>query len=72
MATAVIVSTERVRQFRERRRAGSIQLVVTVDEIALVERLIAAKLLPVDWIEDRDEIRRAVERFLQIFCEETS
>jgi hypothetical protein len=64
---AAIVSNERVRAYRERRRAGLIQLTIEIDEIALPEKLCEAGLLSPARIDNRDAIIRAVEKLIAMF-----
>jgi hypothetical protein len=68
--TAAIVSTDRVRAFRGRRRAGVIQMTICVNEVALVEKLVEAGLLPAAQIDDRVAITKATEQLLEIFVPE--
>jgi hypothetical protein len=66
---AAIISSERVRAYRERRRAGLIQLTIEVDEIALPEKLVEAGLLSPARIDNRDAIIRGIERIVEMFLE---
>jgi hypothetical protein len=64
---AAIISSERVRAYRERQRAGLIQLTIEIDEIALPEKLVEAGLLSPARIDNRDAIIRAVEKLIAMF-----
>jgi hypothetical protein len=67
---AVIVA-ERVRQFRQRKRNGDIQLTITVNEVDLVEALRHAGFID-PFEEDHEKIRQALQRAVEIWLiEET-
>ena len=65
----MVVSRDRVRAFRERRRHGLVQLTVTVDEVALTEAL--ANKTP--YLQSPDpahgEISAALEKLIAFWIE---
>jgi hypothetical protein len=63
-----VISSERVRQFRERKRHGRVQLTVTVDEIALTETLCATGFLQCTDPKP-EEIETALEKLLAFWIE---
>jgi hypothetical protein len=65
---AVVVSRDRVRAFRERRRHGLVQLTVTVDEVALTETLCATGFLQCTDPKP-EEIESALEKLLAFWIE---
>jgi hypothetical protein len=66
---AAVISSERVRQYRERKRHGLVQLTVTVDEVALTEAL--ANKTP--YLQSLDpahgDISAALEKLIQFWIE---
>jgi hypothetical protein len=63
-----VVSSERVRQYRERRRHGRVQLTIEADEVALTETLCATGFL--QRADPRpEEIESALEKLLAFWIE---
>lgn len=62
----------RARRAYQRRRAGLIVLPIAVDQTALVEALIEARLLDPNRADDRTALTQATARFLEICCKEKS
>jgi hypothetical protein len=56
---------QRVAQHRARRTAGRVVLQIEVDEIALADTLIEARLLDPDLAEDRTALAQATARLLK-------
>jgi hypothetical protein len=65
-----LISTDRVRKHRARRRAGKVSLSIEADEVALLEFLAQARLLDPLQDHDRDALARAVERLLALMTAE--
>ena len=61
---------ERVAAYKNRKRRGEILLTLKADETALVDSLVAARILSPASEYDRKAISRAAERVLEIFTKE--
>ena len=59
-------STARSRRFRQRRRAGKVQLTIEVDEAGLEALLAHHGLLPACGSDDRQATAQALEQLLQL------
>lgn len=59
-----MTAADRAKRYRRRRSSGRAVLSVEVDEVDLVETLIAAGFLPASQSEDRAAIARATSRLL--------
>jgi hypothetical protein len=58
-------STARSQHFRQRRRAGKVQLTIEVDETGVESLLSHHGLLPICGTDDRNTITRALEHLVQ-------
>jgi hypothetical protein len=63
-----VISSERVRQFRQRRRHGRVQLTIEADEVALTETLCATGFLQCTDPKP-EEIESALARVIEIWIE---
>ena len=66
------LNAQRVARFRDRRRSGLAVLPVEVDQVNLVEALKVAGLLDPSKEEDREAIKAALTRAVEIFVMENS
>jgi hypothetical protein len=69
MGSALVVSTDRVRAYRERKRNGEIQLTITCNEVGLIEALTHAGFISA-FEDDPETIRQALERAVQVWISE--
>jgi hypothetical protein len=58
---------ERVRRHRQRQRDGRVVLCVEAEEVALIDKLIVARLLDPTMADDPQQVVVAVTRLLEIF-----
>jgi hypothetical protein len=58
---------ERVRRHRQRQRDGRVVLCVEAEEVALIDKLIVARLLDPTMADDPQQVVAAVTRLLEIF-----
>ena len=68
----VTANAMRVQRHRERRRGGLKCFQIEVDEVATVDMLVIAKLLHPEQADDDGAITAALERLIEIFCQEKS
>lgn len=60
-----VARLDRVRQYRERQRNGDIRIVVTLNEVLLVEALKLATCLDPNSADDAEAIRAGTEKMLK-------
>jgi hypothetical protein len=58
---------ERVRRHRQRQRDGRVVLCIEAEEVALIDKLIVARLLDPTMADDPQQVVAAVTRLLEIF-----
>ena len=58
---------ERVRRHRQRQRDGRVVLCIEAEEVALIDKLIVARLLDPTMAGDPQQVVAAVTRLLEIF-----
>jgi hypothetical protein len=63
-----ITAAAKQRAYRDRRRSGRVVLRIEIDEVALVETLIAAGYLPREQDDDRAAVQAALTSMLEIWC----
>jgi hypothetical protein len=66
MSRATANSTARSRHYRQRRRAGKVQLTIEIDEAGLEALLAHHGLVPASGCDDRHATARALEQLLQL------
>jgi hypothetical protein len=58
---------DRVRRHRQRQRDGRVVLCIEAEEVALIDKLIVARLLDPTMADDPQQVVAAVTRLLEIF-----